>query len=103
MYYLLTGRRIRGSDAERMGLVSLAVPAAELSDATLTLAREIARTDAGAISHMKLMVRRGMELPLKEGLWLERWMQYRYRSMSPAMDQGVANFAAHGKDGAPRG
>lgn len=102
MYYLLTGRRISGRDAERMGLVSLAVPAAELSDATLALAQELARTDGHALAAMKLMVRRGMELPLKEGLWLERWMQHRYRSKSSSMDQGVVAFAAHGKDGAPR-
>jgi len=40
-----------------------------------------------------------MELPLREGLWLERWTQYRYRSESGAMDKGVVNFAAHGKTG----
>jgi enoyl-CoA hydratase len=100
MYYLLTGRRIRGSEAERIGLVSQAVPADELPAATLALAQELARTDGAALAAMKLMVRRGMELPLKEGLWLERWTQHRYRSQSSAMDSGVANFAAHGKDGA---
>jgi enoyl-CoA hydratase/carnithine racemase len=103
MYYLLTGRRIRGSEAERIGLVSQAVPIDELPAATLALAQELARTDAHALAAMKLMVRRGMELPLKEGLWLERWMQHRYRSESSAMDSGVANFAAHGKGGARAG
>jgi enoyl-CoA hydratase len=101
MYYLLTGRRISGREAERIGLVSVAVAAAELPDATLALAQEIARTDGRALAAMKLMVRRGLELPLREGLWLERWTQHRYRSESTAMDQGVANFAAHGKTGAP--
>lgn len=101
MYYLLTGRRMRGTEAERIGLVSLAVPAAELVDATLKLADEMARTDAHALAAMKLMVRRGLEMPLREGLWLERWMQHRYRAESPAMDSGVAKFAAHGKTGAP--
>jgi len=102
MYYLLTGKRIKGTEAVTMGLASVAVPAAELADTALQLAAGIARTDAQALAHMKVMVRRGLELPLKEGLWLERWLQYRYRSVSNAMDAGVANFAAHGKDGAPR-
>lgn len=101
MFYLLTGRRMSGAEAAKMGLVSLAVPEPELADATMELAKEIAKADVRAIAGMKLMVRRGMELPLKEGLWLERWAQYRYRSESAAMDSGVANFAAHGKDGKP--
>lgn len=99
LFYLLTGRRIRGDEAARMGLVSIAVPESELVDTTMELAREIAKTDARAIAGMKVMVRRGIELPLKEGLWLERWTQYRYRSESAAMDSGVANFASHGKRG----
>lgn len=86
-----------------MGLVSIAVPSAELHDMALQVAREIATADARAIASMKVMVRRGLELPLKEGLWLERWMQYRYRSESSAMDSGVANFAAHGKTGRAEG
>lgn len=99
MFYLLTGRRIKGDEAARIGLAAMAVPETELSARTLELAREIANADARAIAGMKLMVRRGLELPLKEGLWLERWTQYRYRSESGAMDKGVANFAAHGKTG----
>jgi len=102
MYYLLTGKRIKGTEAVQMGLASIAVPAAELFAAAATLAGELARTDGHALSHMKVMVRRGLELPLKEGLWFERWMQHRYRAVSTSMDKGVANFAAHGKDGAPK-
>lgn len=101
MYYLVTGRRMSGREAEKVGLAAQAVPAAELVDATLQLARQVARTDGRALAAMKLMVRRGLELPLKDGLWLERWMQHRYRSESNAMDSGVSNFAAHGKSGAP--
>lgn len=101
LYHLLTGKRMNGREAERLGLAAMAVPAAELAQATQTLAQELARTDGRALAAMKLMTRRGMELPLKEGLWLERWMQHRYRSESASMDHGVANFAAHGKTGAP--
>ncbi len=102
LFYLLTGRRMKGREAERIGLVSIAVPGAELADATLKLAQELARTDARALASMKMIARRGMELPLREGLWLERWAQHRYRQESSAMDAGISNFAAHGKTGAPK-
>lgn len=97
LLYLLTGRRIRGVEAERIGLAAQSVPASALTETTLALAREIARADGRALAGMKAMTRRGMELPLKDGLWLERWTQYRYRSQSSAMDEGVAAFAAVGK------
>ena len=100
--YLLTGRRMSGLEAERVGLVAQAVAAADLTAATLKLAGEIARADGRALAAMKLMARRGMELPLKEGLWLERWMQHRYRSESSAMDSGVRDFAANSRKGAPK-
>jgi enoyl-CoA hydratase/carnithine racemase len=100
LYYLLTGRRMTGREAQQLGLAAVAAPPADLHDTTMGLARELARTDGRALAAMKLMARRGLELPLKEGLWLERWMQHRYRSESAAMDHGVANFAAHGKTGA---
>lgn len=99
MFYLLTGRRMSGREAERIGLAAMAVPAEELQQAATTLAGEIARTDGHALAAMKMMARRGLEMPLKDGLWLERWTQHRYRNESAAMDQGVANFAAHGKTG----
>ena len=50
---------------------------------------------------MKFMARRAIELPLKDGLAMERWMQHRYRVESPSLEAGVLDFAAHGKDGAP--
>ncbi len=101
LYHLLTGKRMSGLEAERIGLAMQAVPAAELPNATLALAQGLAKTDARALAAMKLMTRRGMELPLKEGLWLERRMQHRYRSQSSAMDNSMANFATHGKTGQP--
>ena len=79
--------------------MAIAVNGEELADTTLALAQEIARTDARALASMKMMARRGMEMPLRDGLWLERWSQHRYRQESSAMDSGVANFAAHGRTG----
>ena len=98
MYHLLTGKRTSGTQAVEYGLAALAVPAAELAEAAVGMARDMAKTDAHALAMMKEMVRKGMEMPLKDGLWRERWMQHRYRAFSSAMDHGVANFAAQGKD-----
>jgi enoyl-CoA hydratase len=96
MYHLVTGRRISGVEAERIGLACMAVPADRLDAETLHLAQEIAQADAHALAAMKSLVRRSLELPLKEGLQLERWQQFRYRSESPALLEGVRRFAAAG-------
>jgi enoyl-CoA hydratase len=97
LFYLLTGRRMSGREAERIGLAALAVPAGELEAATLALAREIAQTDPHALAAMKFMARRSVELPLKDGLAMERWMQFRYRNESPSMVENVHRFASGGK------
>jgi enoyl-CoA hydratase/carnithine racemase len=94
MYYLLTGRRMTGKEAERIGLASLAVPGDRLEIETIALAEEIARADPYALANMKTMIRRGLELPLSDGLWLERWMQYRYRNESPSLVASVRQFGS---------
>ena len=94
LYYLLTGRRMSGREAERIGLAALAVPGAELEAVTLGLAQEIAAVDPHALAAMKSTARRSPEVPLRDGLALERWAQFRYRNESPAMVAGVQAFAA---------
>ncbi|TEA71898.1 enoyl-CoA hydratase/isomerase family protein [Allopusillimonas ginsengisoli] len=94
LYYLVTGRRMTGSEAVDMGLAAQAVSANELDDVTLQLAQEIGAADATALATMKLMARHAMELPLREGLRYERWMQHRYRTQSSALEEGVHGFAS---------
>lgn len=93
MYYLVTGRRMTGLEAQAMGLAALALPGPELESGTLALAQEIAAADPLALASMKEMARRALELPLSEGLGYERWMQHRYRTQSPALEAGVQGFA----------
>ncbi|WP_321951617.1 enoyl-CoA hydratase/isomerase family protein [Paraburkholderia bannensis] len=93
MFYLVTGRRMTGSEALALGLAVQAVPAAQLEAATLELAKEIAQADALALASMKQMARRSMELPLADGLRYERWMQHCYRMQSPSLEAGVRGFA----------
>jgi len=93
LYYLVTGRRMTGSEAAALGLAVQAVPGALLESATLALAGEIAQKHALALDAMKQMARRALELPLQDGLRYERWMQHRYRTQSPALEAGVQGFA----------
>ncbi|CAL8480276.1 Enoyl-CoA hydratase/isomerase family protein (plasmid) [Caballeronia sp. S22] len=96
MYYLVTGRRMTGREAADMGLAALAVPSLQLESATLQLAQEIAQADALALTSMKQMARRAMELPLSDGLRYERWMQHCYRTQSPSLEAGVHGFGGNG-------
>ncbi len=97
MFHLVTGRRMTGQQAVNMGLAAMAVPAPILEAETMALATSIAAADGLALASMKTMARRALELPLREGLAFERWMQHRYRTQSPALDAGVNTFAkGHG-------
>jgi enoyl-CoA hydratase len=94
LYYLITGRTMSGREAERIGLAAMAVPADVLHSTALALASEIAAVDAHALAAMKAIARRALELPLEDGLALERWAQFRYRNESPALRASVQSFAA---------
>lgn len=96
LYYLITGRTMSGREAERIGLAAMAVPAEVLHSTALELAREIAATDPHALAAMKAITRRALELPLEDGLALERWAQFRYRNESTALRASVQSFAALG-------
>ncbi len=97
LFYMLTGRVMDGREAERIGLAAMAVPAESLMAQTLAVASEIATADALALASMKQVTRRSLELPLRDGLSLERWEQYRYRSASPALAESVKAFAGGDK------
>ena len=53
-YVQLTGRNLTGLEAEKVGLVSLAVPEKELIPFVRELAREVASRDAVALEHAKI-------------------------------------------------
>lgn len=93
LYHLLTGQRMTGAQAAQYGLACASVPVGDLDKKTMEIATSLAQTDGKALAATKELTRRGMELPLRDGLWLERWMQYRYRNVSDSMDKGVAAFA----------
>lgn len=72
MELILTGRSIDAREAERLGMVSLVVPSEEALDRALDLAARIAALPPLAVRVAKAMVKAAQEVPLDEGLRLER-------------------------------
>ena len=72
MELILTGRMVDAAEAERIGLVARVVPAAELLDTALAIAAEIASMPPLAVLAAKELVNASAQLPLDEGLRLER-------------------------------
>jgi enoyl-CoA hydratase len=71
-YHLLLCEPVDGAEAERIGLVSLCVPAAELEERALDVARRLATGSQAAIRHTKLA--------------LNNWL----RAAGPAFDASLA-------------
>jgi enoyl-CoA hydratase len=72
MDLILTGRTIDAVEAERIGLVARVVPAAELLESALKVAAEIAAMPPLATLAAKELVAASEQLPLDEGIRLER-------------------------------
>lgn len=68
----LTGRFMDAAEAERAGLVSRIVPAAQLRDEALKAAAKIAEKSAVIAMTVKESVNRALETTLREGLLFER-------------------------------
>jgi enoyl-CoA hydratase len=87
----LTGRMMDAAEAERSGLVSRVVPAAELVEEALKIASRIADFSLPAVIMAKEAVNRSYETTLAEGLRFERRV---FHSMFALEDQkeGMAAF-----------
>ena len=72
MELILTGRRIKAPEAERLGLVSVVVPAEEVVERALALASDIAALPVLAVRAAKAAINATQELPLDAGLRFER-------------------------------
>jgi len=75
----LSGRNLSGAEAERLGLVSLAVDESELEAETTKLAREIASRHPAALQHAKIAVHLGRDLPLPHAIEVDRLVTARLR------------------------
>jgi enoyl-CoA hydratase len=72
MRLCLTGRPIAAAEACQMGLVSQVVPDAEVVDAALEMARDLARLPPLAVMQIKEAILAGQDASLEAGLLLER-------------------------------
>src|SRR5258706_9286697 len=72
MDLILTGRMMDAAEAERAGLVSRVVPAAELIDVALNAAQTICEMSGPSVMMAKEAINRAYESPLAEGIRFER-------------------------------
>jgi enoyl-CoA hydratase len=72
MRLCLTGRPISATEAYQIGLVSQVVPDAEVVDAALEMARDLARLPPLALMQIKEAILAGQDASLEAGLMLER-------------------------------
>lgn len=92
---IFSGRFIAADEALRIGLVNQVVPAAEVYDTAMALARRLARGPALALRAAKEAVDRGLEVDLVTGLAIER---VQFASLFATEDQktGMASFVENG-------
>jgi 3-hydroxypropionyl-coenzyme A dehydratase/trans-feruloyl-CoA hydratase/vanillin synthase len=68
----LTAKNISGAEADRMGLVSMSVPAKDLESTTNKLARQIAGYHLAPLQHHKIAVQMGRDMSLREAIKLDQ-------------------------------
>jgi len=83
----LVGRNVSGAEADRLGIVSHSVPAAELETVTVAIAREIASRHLAPLEHAKIAVQMGRDLSLSQAIQLDQLVGSRLRqAMDPTSD-----------------
>jgi len=63
---LLAGTLVDGTEAERIGILNRAVPAADVRNVAMELARTIASNAPMAVRHTKAAIKRGLALTVRE-------------------------------------
>lgn len=91
MKLIYTGEMVSAEEAERIGLVDQVVPADELKERTLELARVIASKSPIALQAAKESILAARRMPMDEGLKFERaWFGLLFSTRD--MEEGVSAF-----------
>ncbi len=88
---LVTGRRVKAEEAERIGMVNRIVPQEQLLSETEKLARAILKNGPLAVAAVLEAVSRGLQLPLGDGLRLESGL-FGILAASEDMHEGLKAF-----------
>jgi enoyl-CoA hydratase/carnithine racemase len=75
----LVGRNISGAEADRWGVISQAMPAAELETTVTAIAREISERHLAPLEHSKITVQMGRDLSLSQAIQLDQLVGARMR------------------------
>ncbi|MGQ9368143.1 enoyl-CoA hydratase [Azospirillum sp. ST 5-10] len=92
MEMVLTGRQMDAAEAERSGLVSRVVPAADLLDEAIKVAERIAKLSQPIVMMAKDMVNTAYETTLAEGIKAER-RTFHATFATEDQKEGMAAFA----------
>lgn len=86
-YMALIGRNLSGAEADRLGIVSLSLPAAELEDRVDEMAIDIASRHLSTLEHHKIAVQMDRDLTLSQAIQLDQLVGQRLRrAMDPLGD-----------------
>ena len=88
---ILTGRRVKADEAERIGLVNRVVPRAELMNEAESLAQAMLKNGPLALSAALESVQRGLQLGLADGQQIENGM-FGLLAASEDMHEGLRAF-----------
>jgi enoyl-CoA hydratase len=88
---ILSGRRVKAEEAERMGLVNRVVPLASLREEAIKLAQAMLKNGPLAVAAALEAVTRGMQLPLDQGLRFESSL-FGILAASVDMHEGLKAF-----------
>lgn len=88
---ILTGRHVEAEEALRLGLVNRVAPSADVVEAAVELAEQVAEGGPIALAAAKAAIQEGVELSLDQGLELE---YQQYQRTLPTQDrlEGLAAF-----------